>query len=170
MRGWSLAIDFGTCFTCAAVRVDGRAEVVETDSGRLSPSMVYRDESGELLTGRRAASWVDTFPARVVRVPKRELVNRSQVLLDGVAVPAEDLVAAVLSMMAGEAVRRSGGVPPEEVVLTHPAAWTADDVAALGEAARRARLAPVRFVPEPVAAAAFYARNGDVPVGAHVAV
>ncbi|MBX6385456.1 MAG: Hsp70 family protein, partial [Microbispora sp.] len=170
MGDWSLAIDFGTCFTCAAIRVGDLVEVLETDSGRYTPSLVYRDESGELLTGRRAASWAETFPARVSRVPKRELVNRTRVLLGGSPVAAEDLVAAVLSTMAEEALRRHGGVPPKEVVLTHPAAWTADDIAALGEAAQRAQLSSVRFVPEPVAAAAFYTQSGDIPTGAHVAV
>ncbi|WP_328708415.1 Hsp70 family protein [Microbispora hainanensis] len=170
MGDWSLAIDFGTCFTCAAIRVGEQVEVLETDSGRYTPSLVYRDESGELLTGRRAASQAETFPARVARVPKRELVNRSPVLLGGAVVDAEDLAAAVLSTMAGEALRRSGGVPPQEVVLTHPAAWTSDDIAALGEAAKRAHLPSARFVPEPVAAAAFYTQREDIPAGAHVAV
>ncbi|WP_328708418.1 Hsp70 family protein [Microbispora hainanensis] len=170
MSDWSLAIDFGTCFTCAAIRVGEQVEVLETDSGRYTPSLVYRDESGELLTGRRAASQAETFPARVARVPKRELVNRSPVLLGGAVVDAEDLAAAVLSTMAGEALRRSGGVPPQEVVLTHPAAWTSDDIAALGEAAKRAHLPSARFVPEPVAAAAFYTQREDIPAGAHVAV
>jgi len=168
--GWTLAIDFGTCFTCAAMRTGDRVEVVETDNGRYLPSLVYRDEDGELLTGRRAASRAMTFPGRVARTPKRELANRSRLLLGGVAVEAEDLAAAVLSTIAGEAVHRAGGTQPEEVVLSHPVAWDTDQIAALGEAAARANLTSVRFVPEPIAAAAFYAHQDDLPIGALVAV
>ncbi|WP_328708417.1 Hsp70 family protein [Microbispora hainanensis] len=170
MTEWSLAIDFGTCFTCAAITIDGRAEVLEVDSRRYLPSVVYRDEHGALLTGRLAASQAGVSPANVARTPKRALAQGAPLLLGGSPVAAEDLVAAVLSTMAAEAIRRAGGQPPKEVVLTHPAAWDDEQITALGEAARRAKLSTVRFVPEPVAAAAFYTEKGDLPAGAHVAV
>ena len=170
MSGWTLAIDFGTCFTCAAITGDGRAEVLEVDGGRYLPSVVYRDEHGALLTGRLATSQAAVSPANVARTPKRTLAQGAPLLLGGAPVASEDLVAAVLSTMAAEAIRRAGGQPPNEVVLTHPAAWDAQQIAALGEAAKRAELTPVRFVPEPVAAAAFYTQTGGLPVGAHVAV
>lgn len=170
MTEWSLAIDFGTCFTCAAIMVDGRAEVLEVDNSRYLPSMVYRDEHGTLLTGRLAASQAAVSPANVARTPKRALAQGAPLLLGGAPVAAEDLVAAVLSTMATEATRRAGGQPPEQVVLTHPAAWDDQQIATLSEAARRAQLGAVRFVPEPVAAAAFYTQSENIPIGAHVAV
>ncbi|MBX6169256.1 MAG: Hsp70 family protein, partial [Thermobispora bispora] len=170
MGDWSLAIDFGTCFTCAAIRVGEQVEVLETDSGRYTPSLVYRDEHGRLLTGRLAASEAAASPANVARTPKRALAQGAPLLLGGSQVAAEDLVAAVLSTMAAEAFRRTGGLPPGEAVLTHPAAWDDQQIAALGEAAERAGLTTIRFVPEPVAAAAFYTQGEGVPTGAHVAV
>ncbi|WP_203880425.1 Hsp70 family protein [Planotetraspora kaengkrachanensis] len=170
MSDWSLAIDFGTCYTCATIMVDDQAEVLEVDGSRCLPSLVYRDENGDLLTGRLATSEAAVSAANVARTPKRALAQGAPMLLGGTPVEAEDLVAAVLSRMAVEASRRAGDAPPEQVVLTHPAAWDGQQIATLGEAAKRAKLAPVQFVPEPVAAAAFYAQSEDIPAGAPVAV
>lgn len=77
-----------------------------------------------------------------------------------------DLVAAVLGREWTEA-RRVGGGSLTGVVLTHPAGWARTRLSVLTEAARRAGMPPVALVPEPVAAAAYFAAilGHEVPPG-----
>jgi molecular chaperone DnaK (HSP70) len=50
--GWRLAIDFGTSFTTAAMTRPGdpagELVVLDVENSRYLPSVVFRDESGEL--------------------------------------------------------------------------------------------------------------------------
>jgi molecular chaperone DnaK (HSP70) len=166
--GWSLAIDFGTTSTAAAM-TDGRAapQVLEIEGSRYFPSVVYRDEAGQLLTGRTAVRQAAVFPDRAERVPKRALVAGSEVILGGHPVPVTELVAAVLGRVYAEAVRYHGGRPPAVVVLTHPARWSETRRGRLRDAAIKAGVTDPVFVSEPVAAASWYARPA---AGAVVAV
>src|SRR5579859_3536484 len=123
--GWRLAIDFGTTNTAAAMTGPGAGAptVLEIDNRKYLPSVVYRDNSGELITGKFAVSSAATYPERAERVPKRALVTSKTVFLGGTAVPVIDLVAAVLRRVYAEAVRYQGGTAPAQVILTHPARW-----------------------------------------------
>jgi len=124
--GWSLAIDFGTSNTTAAMAADGGTPVVlEVENSCYLPSAVYAAEGGELLTGRAAVRQGVVFPDRVERAPKRALAKQTHVLLGGEPREVVDLVAAVLRRMHAEAVRFHGGQPPRRVVLTHPATRSA---------------------------------------------
>ncbi|MCK9931774.1 Hsp70 family protein [Frankia sp. Mgl5] len=157
MADWSLAIDFGTSFTTAAMSAGGGApELLEIDNSRYLPSVVCLDDDGQILTGRAAVSQAAVFPERAERLPKRALVATSTVRLGGRDVPTVDLVAAVLRRIAAEALRRQAGDPPGTVTLTHPAGWGPRELDLLGRAAGRAGLPAPRFVPEPVAAAIHY--------------
>jgi tetratricopeptide (TPR) repeat protein len=156
---WSLAIDFGTSNTTAAMAVHGGTPVVlEVENSRYLPSAVFAAEGGELLTGRAAVRQGVVFPDRVERAPKRALARQTRVLLGGEPREVADLVAAVLRRMHTEAVRFHGGQPPDRVVLTHPARWGEALLGKLREAAARAAIADVVLLAEPVAAAWWYAR------------
>ncbi|MBL7488860.1 PQQ-binding-like beta-propeller repeat protein [Frankia sp. AgB1.9] len=171
MTGWSLAVDFGTSFTCAAWQVGGgAAEVLEIDNSRYLPSAVWLDPDGQLTTGKTAVSQGGAFPERLERLPKRALVTAEAILLGEETVGTVDVVAAVLRRVAAEARRRSDGTPPSRAVLTHPARWTAADLDKLRLAAEKAGLPTPVFVSEPVAAASWYAASEDIPDGAHLAV
>ncbi len=164
---WSLAIDFGTSNTTAAMAADGGTPVVlEVENSRYLPSAVYAADGGELLTGRAAVRQGVVFPDRVERAPKRALAKQTHVVLGGEPREVVDLVAAVLRRMHAEAVRFHGGQPPGRVVLTHPARWGEIMLAKLREAAARVAIPDVVLLPEPVAAARWYAR----PSGQLVAV
>jgi molecular chaperone DnaK (HSP70) len=157
--GWSLAIDFGTTNTAAATTDGGGSpRVLEIEGSRYFPSMVYRDEAGQLLTGRTAVRQAAVFPDRAERVPKRALIAGTEVVLGGQAVPVTELVAAVLGRVYAEAVRYYGGRPPAIVVLTHPALWNETQRGRLRDAAIKAGISDPVFVSEPVAAASWYAR------------
>ncbi|MBL7488859.1 Hsp70 family protein [Frankia sp. AgB1.9] len=172
-----LAIDVGTSFTTAAVLggrdgpgVVGRPEIVEIEHSRYLPSVVVLDEDGTLVTGQSATALSGLLPERTERLPKRALVATDQVRLGATTVDTAELVAALITRVLGEARRRFGGPPPDQVVFTHPARWGEDELARLRLAASKAGVANTVFVPEPVAAAVWHAHQHDVPVGAHVAV
>lgn len=167
-RGWILAIDFGTTNTCAAIAANGRVDVVEVGGGARMPSAVFLDEHGTLIVGAAAEAHVPVAPDRAERTPKKRVGDTVMVLGDKPVRPVE-AVAAVLSGIAAEAVRRSGGQPPTELRLTHPARWGSVRLAVLAEAARLAALPEPVFVPEPVAAALYFADERVSP-GAYVAV
>jgi hypothetical protein len=180
VSGFRLAVDYGTSFTAAAV-VDGAGpEVLEFSSARNSrylPSMVLVDQRGELHVGTRAVAKRGAVPAENVCVaPKRQVGPAGVRLGDRALLPAE-IVGATLTKVAEEAFHRNNGGRPDQVVMTHPAAWAVDRRNVLRTAAASAGLvrdpSDVVLVPEPVAAVRFYASAPsapDPPIGSAVAV
>ncbi len=169
---YTLAIDYGTSFTTAAVAVDGAAARLVEVGGSQSqqfrlPSLVWVDGDGELVVGWEAERGAALAPGRLERAPK---VHLGEAPLDlGRPVAVEEAAAAVLERVAGEARRQLGGAAPGVVRLTHPASWSNKRKAALREAARLAGLGEVELVAEPVAAARHLA-GADVTAGGSVAV
>jgi len=183
VAGWVLGIDFGTCFTCAAVARDGQVEMVPlpqegpapaVGSWRM-PSMALLGEDGTVQVGRRAESMAAVFPERLVRLPKRALADGPVTLVAGKEVETASIVAAILAAAADEAIRHAGGQPPQRVVLTCPVLWGPEERARLVEAGERAGLGTADLIAEPEAAARFYAVGADglaasPPLGSRVAV
>ncbi|GIG62379.1 hypothetical protein Lfu02_67510 [Longispora fulva] len=148
--GHRLGIDFGTSNTVAVLgRPDGQVRQLLFDGSPVLPSGVFTNPAGELLTGRDAAHSARLAPERFVPNPKRLLDDADN------ADRAVTLVAAVLHRVYTEAVRTIGG-PPDEVVLTHPAAWGPDRLRMLADAALRAGLPTPKLAAEPVAAACYF--------------
>ena len=167
---WTLAIDFGTSFTVAAVKHDGRApEAIDIGGERRMPTVVHIDDAGTMLVGRVADDLASARPGQTLRAPKRRLGDPSPVVLGGRPYQVVDLVAAVLRHVCDEAMRHQGS-PPIAVRLTHPATWSRPRLARLLEAAAKAGLPDPMLIPEPVAAAMAYASEVAIPDGAHVAV
>jgi Hsp70 protein len=158
-------LDFGTSNTVGVVqRPDGGTMPLLVDSSPLQSSAVHIGPDGALLTGADAERAALAYPAGLEPNPKRR-VDDGTVWLGERELGVADIIAAVLSRQWSEACRIAGG--PVEVVLTHPAAWGRPRLAVLGEAARRAGLAVVGYVAEPVAAAAYFATilGHDLPPG-----
>lgn len=168
--GWTLAIDFGTSFTTAAMLAGGRAELLEIDNSRYLPSMVFVEDDGQFAVGAYAVGRAEVFPERTERCPKRALVGGGRVRLGGHDLLASELVAAILRRVYDEAVRRQGADRLDTLVLTHPARWGTYEIGLLGQAAAKAGLAAPRYVPEPVAAATHYASSARIAPGQYVAV
>ena len=109
----TLAIDYGTSFTTAALGADGRAELLAlggsgTEQFRL-PSLVWVDEAGALVTGWAAEDGAALAPERLERSPKQHLGEAP--LEHGRAVSATEAVAAVLERVFA-AARRHGERDP----------------------------------------------------------
>src|SRR4051794_31655031 len=68
-----LAIDYGTSYTCAAIRVDGRTELLRLGQDTHLASNVFLEEDGTLTVGRRAHNSSARAPERYERSPKRSL-------------------------------------------------------------------------------------------------
>jgi DNA/RNA endonuclease YhcR with UshA esterase domain len=154
-QGTSLGIDFGTSHTIAVVRrADGSVRPLLFDGAPLMPSAVCADADGGLLVGKDAVHAGRRHPERFEPNPKR-LIDRPSTLLGSREYPVPDLIAAVLDAVADEC-RRVVGVPAQ-VTLTVPAEWGPARRQVIEDAAARSGLGRVRLVPEPVAAATYYA-------------
>ncbi|MGY0232853.1 Hsp70 family protein [Longispora urticae] len=170
MDGYSIGIDLGTSNTVAMLRrPDGRAQPLLFDGQPILPSAVYLDENGHLHVGRDAQRLAQLDPARFEPNPKRRIDERT-VLLGHAEVPVVDLLAALLHRIAAAAVEAVGFLP--RAVLTCPAAWGPVRREALQRAAAQAGWPPVLLVPEPVAAARYFAETlrRPIPVGGCLAV
>ncbi|MGI5239559.1 Hsp70 family protein [Dactylosporangium sp. CA-139066] len=166
-----LGIDFGTSNTVAALTgPDGRIRPLVVDGSPLVPSAVFAAGAGEPLVGVDAVRAAAGEPAAFEGNPKRR-IDEGSVWLGGHDRPVVELIAAVLGRVGGEAMRVAGG-PVGEVVLTHPAAWGAPRLAVLAAAVARAGLPAARFVPEPVAATAYFvsALGQPIPPGRAIVV
>jgi molecular chaperone HscA len=169
-QGFAIGVDLGTSNTVAVVRwPDGRTRPLLVDGAPIMPSGVYADVSGQLLVGRDAHRLAGLDPSRFEPNPKRR-IDEQAVFLGGREIPTVDLLAALLAAVARAAVEAVGFLPP--AVLTYPAAWGARRREILATAAARAGWPPVRLIPEPVAAARYFADvlRRPVPVGSSLAV
>lgn len=161
-----LGIDYGTSNTVAVLHLPGRpARTLLFDGSPQLPSAVFAESDGAILTGSDALHCASVDPARVEPNPKRRVTDQV-VLLGDTQIPVTGLVAATFRRVRDEAYRVAGG-ELDELVLTFPAAWGPQRRSVLTEAARAAGLPAPRFVPEPVAAAAYFVTvlGAQVPVG-----
>lgn len=151
----ALGVDFGTSHTIAVVRrADGTVRPLLFDGAPLMPSAVCADTEGGLLVGRDAVHAGRRHPERFEPNPKR-LIDLPSTLLGDREYPVPDLIAAVLDAVAAECHRVVGR--PAQVTLTVPAEWGPARRQVVEDAAARSGLGRARLVPEPVAAATYYA-------------
>jgi actin-like ATPase involved in cell morphogenesis len=150
---WSLAIDFGTTHTAAAVASDGKIHRLEFDDGQARiPSLIWIGEDGTVYVGKAAQRQRGIAPHRMINEPKSDLGVHSTITVEGRDHPTAELVGELLKSVVEEAIRRYGG-RPREIRLTHPAGWGPDRIAALKSAAAAAGITDPVLVPEPEAAA-----------------
>ncbi|HEY3503162.1 MAG TPA: Hsp70 family protein [Actinocatenispora sp.] len=169
-QGYALGVDLGTSNTVAVVRSpDGRTRPLLFDGQPIMPSTVFLDDDGRMHVGRDAQRMAQLDPARCEPNPKRR-IDEPSVLLGDREVPVVRLLAALLREIATKAVETVGFLPP--TAITHPAAWGPTRRGVLTEAVRQAGWPPVLLVPEPIAAARYFAQvmRRPVPVGSAIAV
>ncbi|MFD0559002.1 Hsp70 protein [Stackebrandtia endophytica] len=165
----TLGVDFGTSHTVAVVRQpDGSVQPLLFDGSPLLSSAVYAEESGGLLVGRDADHSARLRPERFEPNPKRR-VDDGTVLLGDSEFDVSRLFAAVLERVRIEAERVLGG-PPSCTVVTHPAAWGPARRLVLVDACEHAGLGKVTLLPEPVAAARYFARRPGISMAGDAAM
>jgi molecular chaperone DnaK (HSP70) len=169
-EAWTLAIDFGARTTRAAVAYHARGRIAVVDA---VPSVVRWHVSdseaprGELRAGNpwatlRASRW------RGEVAPKGR-VGEARLALVVAQVGVADAVAAILRVLVEKVVTGKGGLPPDAIVLTHPAWWSEQQLGQFRAAAEKGGIAGAELVPEPVAVAGYFASD-EVAVGDRVAV
>lgn len=168
MEQLTAVVDFGTSHTVTVVSgQDLPPRAVSVDGSPLIPSAVYWDRAGVAVLGHQAYQRAVHEPARLEPRPKSRMVD-GEVLLGDSVVATTELVRAVLTKVLAAAAAEAGK-PVQYLVLTHPADWGSARIGALITAAQG--LAPrMSTVPEPIAAAAWYAGGHDFPLGAALGV
>jgi WD40 repeat protein/actin-like ATPase involved in cell morphogenesis len=170
VTSWILAIDFGTSYTVAAVRVGERApEIVDLAGERRMPSVVMVDADGQIFVGRTAEDLSVTHPESTLRALKNRLGEQTPAILGGRPHQVVSLVAALLREVYDEVVLQMGE-PPQEIRLTHPATWNQPRINRLVEACAKAGLPSPVLIPEPVAAALSFAADVGVQPGRPIVV
>jgi molecular chaperone DnaK len=155
-----LSIDFGTSSTVGVLSAFGRGpRAIEVDGSVTMSSAVYVNDDGLLVVGQDAERRARLDPSRFEPNPKRR-IDEGTLRLGETDVDIADAFAAILRR-TGEEAERQLGRPPAQTRISHPAGWGTDRQDVLRAAAAKARLADVRLIPEPVAAAAHYASLGS---------
>ena len=165
-----LGIDLGTTYTAAAAERDGVVEALTLGNRTASvPSVVYLRDDGEILVGEAATRRATTDPGRVAREFKRRVGDPTPIILGGTPYAAEMLMARLLHWSV-ERVREQQGEAPRAIALTHPANWGRYKLDLFTQAVRQVDVDASLMLPEPVAAATFYASQRSLAPGSVVAV
>ena len=173
-KAWTLGIDFGTSNTAAAHTnpVKGNVEVVNlSHSQSTMTSSVFLEDEKTIEVGEVAFNRAVSNPAGFISSPKR-LVPQHVFHINGCDVPSSMPIAAVLKSVVDRASREHGGVPPQELVLTHPEAWSEEEINVLLEAASDLGLSmdKIKTISEPQAAAHYYSQAEQLKPGDKIAV
>ncbi len=167
--GYVIGIDLGTTYTAAAVWSGDRAEVVQLGNRSAAvPSVVFVHDDTTLV-GDAAVRRGIGEPDRLAREFKRRLGDPVPLLLGGVPLSAETLVARLLRSTLEIVIRREGR-PPDLVALSHPANWGPFKLELFDQVIRLADLSAPLTITEPEAAAVHYASLERVVPGDRVAV
>jgi molecular chaperone DnaK len=157
---YTLAIDFGTTWTAAAVHSDRTVTRLDFAGETRLPSLIWIDDDGKPLVGQAALHQYAMAPERLLAEPKANLGQLEWIVVSGQRHKVSELVGAVLAHVVEEARDRQGD-DPAEVTLTHPARWGERRKQALTEAAASAGISAPKLISEPEAAALWLASKLD---------
>lgn len=150
-------IDLGTTYSAIAyVDEIGRPSVCRnTDSLETTPSVVFFENSSNVVVGSVAKNSVVTHGDRVVSLIKRQMGSRATFEFDGKTYTPESISALILRQLAEDAAMQTGA-SVTSVVVTVPAYFGMLERDATRKAGEIAGLDVIGIVPEPVAAALHY--------------
>ena len=159
-----LGIDLGTTYSCVA-RLDEneRATVLpNSDGDYTTPSVVYYEDSGNVVVGKFAKKELDQDPDNVVSLIKRHMgeANYTARVGDRDLYPSE-VSAIILRKIVEDALTELGADIPQDgpladVVITVPAYFGAAERTATVDAGKHAGLNVLNIINEPTAAAIAY--------------
>ena len=167
--GYRLGVDLGTTFTAAAIERDGQVRMVSLGLRQPEIPSVLAIRDGETLVGDTAERLAVARPEIMAREFKRRIGDSTAMIVDGTPWTAEALTGRLLAFVLDE-VKRVEGEPPTEVIVTHPANWGEFKLDRLRQAMLLAGCEDGTLMPEPVAAARYYASQGRVSDGQRLAV
>jgi molecular chaperone DnaK (HSP70) len=159
-----LGIDFGTCYSSAAIALNGKKTQLVREPlkhGYSFPSCVYFTEQGDLLAGQAAENQHILHPERYRAGFKRDLGSPEPFILGNQPFLPEELVAALIGKLknqADEMVKDS----ITEAVITVPATYRVNKRKLMEKAGKAAGFKEVRLLEEPVTAAIYYAQQYEL--------
>jgi len=154
--GIILGIDLGTTNSVMAYMDNGTPSIIPNDVGdRLTPSVVYFSEDGEILVGKKARRAAALHPERTVFSIKRRMGTKHRVNIDGKEHTPQEISSIILQKMKTDAEEYLGQ-PIEQAVITVPAYFTDAQRQATRDAGMIAGLRVRRIIDEPTAAAISY--------------
>ena len=163
-----LGIDFGTCFSSAALLVDGEVRPVKEPFSRSwsFPSSVCLADDGNLLVGTPAERRKRMLPTRYRSEFKRDLGEEATISLGERPYRPDELTTEVLKVLKKEAEQLAGEALAAAVV-TVPASYEVHRRTIMRKAAEGAGFDPdqITLLEEPVAAAFAPARGREFGPG-----
>ena len=152
---WSLAVDFGTTFTTAAMVSGETVTIIELDGGPKIPSAVALDDEGELVVGLASgdeAGWAPSASSATQSVPwDGPSTSCSTAGRSRSRAPSGRSCAQWPTRACGAATGRPRGSSAD-----HPVRWSSSRCAELAAAATAVGHPDPLLVPKPVAAAMHY--------------
>lgn len=156
-----IGIDLGTTNSLAAVRKDGKCQLIPNALGEiLTPSAVSIEENGNILVGRAAKDRLISHPERTAASFKRFMGTDTKLMLAGKPFTPIELSAFVLRRLKEDA-EAFLGQPVEEAVISVPAYFDDNGRSATKAAGELAGFRVERIVNEPSAAALAYHKGKD---------
>jgi molecular chaperone DnaK (HSP70) len=159
-----LGIDFGTCYSSAALFIDGKLFPVKEPSKPLEycfPSSVCVTKKGEIVISQTAENQRRLNPQGYKNQFKRDLETGIPFELGGKSLFPEDLVEIMIQGLKKEAEKIVNS-SLNSVVITTPATYLSSKKQLMETAAKKAGFTEVTLLAEPVAAAIYYAEVGKV--------
>ena len=159
-------IDLGTTYSCIAYVNDaGRTEVIPNSDGDLTtPSVVYFEDSRNVVVGQTAKDALPMSPDRVVSLVKRRMGDKD-VRFEGLAdapLSPQEVSAHILRKLVQDAQDYTRQKEPiTDVVITCPAYFGFAEKEATRQAGELAGLNVRSVIPEPTAAAISYGMTED---------
>lgn len=156
-----LGIDLGTTYSCVARldEYDKPVALVNAEGDYTTPSVVYFEDSGNVVVGKQAKNELNRYPARVVEHIKRQMgVPDFFVEMDGRDYYPPQISSLILQSVVHDALETLGVEVPAtgpiaDVVITVPAYFGGAERSATKTAGEQARLNVLSIINEPTAAA-----------------
>ncbi|EDX83139.1 DnaK family protein [Synechococcus sp. PCC 7335] len=155
-----LGIDFGTCYSSAALMLDGTFQAVKEPlkHGYSFPSSAFLTKQGNIVVGQAAENQYKLAPNRYCREFKRDFGCTVPYTLGGRGFLPEQLILELLCTIKAEA-EQMVNAPLSTAVITVPATYQSYKRELMEQVATQAGFKSVALLEEPVAAATYYARK-----------
>ena len=162
-----LGIDFGTCYSSAALLLEGVPTPINAPltPGYSLPSSVFITEKGEILVGQVAEHNRQKNPQSYRREFKRDLGSPDPYTLGNVFMLPEELITEVLKKLKGEAEKVAQGRGEKsltDALITVPATYSSYKRNLMQEAGVKAGFSQIQLLEEPVAAAIYYSHHAQI--------
>lgn len=170
-----LGLDFGTCYSSAALLVNNTAKPIKEpiSRGYSFPSSIFITGKEQILIGQAAENSRQKDPQRYRREFKRDLGSPNPYTVGNLVRLPEELITEVIYKLKIEAEKVAQGLGENtltEAVLTVPATYQPFKRQLMEKAATEAGFNRIKLLEEPVAAAVYYSRQTEIEEGENILV